>query len=97
MFVCLFVCLFQLTILAFAILLLNVISIPYLLLVVVPVVAMFLYIRQYYLKTSREVKRLEAASKSSAEIALCFLNFVFFRSVSQIHNDTHLVKHKGAL
>ena len=49
---------------AFAILLLNVATMPYLLAAAIPIVALFLFIRNYYLKSAREIKRLEAMSKS---------------------------------
>ena len=37
---------------------------PWLLLVVVPVIVAFLYVVQYYLKSSRELKRMESISRS---------------------------------
>jgi len=49
---------------AFSILLLNVATMPYLLAAAIPIVVLFLFIRHYYLKSSREIKRLEAMSKS---------------------------------
>ena len=48
---------------SFAILLLNVATMPYLLAAAIPIVALFLFIRYYYLKSAREIKRLEAMSK----------------------------------
>lgn len=55
---------------AFAVLMLNVVFVPYLLAAAIPIVLLFLFIRHYYLKTAREVKRIEAMSK---------LRLVFFR------------------
>lgn len=49
---------------AFAILMLNVVFMPYLLAAAIPIVALFLFIRYYYLKTAREVKRIEAMNRS---------------------------------
>lgn len=54
---------------AFAVLLLNVVFMPYLLAAAIPTVLLFLFIRHYYLKSAREIKRLEAMSKS--ENVLC--------------------------
>lgn len=48
---------------AVSIVLLNVVGMPYLLVVAVPIAAVFVYLRNYYIKTSREVKRIEAVSK----------------------------------
>ena len=48
---------------SFAVLLLNVVAMPYLLAAAIPIIALFLFIRHYYLKTSREIKRLEAMSE----------------------------------
>lgn len=56
---------------AFAVLMLNVVFVPYLLAAAIPIVLLFLFIRHYYLKTAREVKRIEAMSK---------LRLVFFRA-----------------
>lgn len=56
---------------AFAVLMLNVVFVPYLLAAAIPIVLLFLFIRHYYLKTAREVKRIEAMSK---------LQLVFFRA-----------------
>ncbi|XP_048588673.1 ATP-binding cassette sub-family C member 4 [Nematostella vectensis] len=53
-----------LSILTFAILLLNVASMPFLLVGAIPMTVLFGYIRNYYLRTSREVKRLEAINRS---------------------------------
>ncbi|XP_028519482.1 multidrug resistance-associated protein 4 [Exaiptasia diaphana] len=54
----------HLALLTFAILLLNVASIPYLLVGAVPMVVGFGYLRNYYLRTSRDIKRLEAINRS---------------------------------
>lgn len=54
---------FQLVVLALAIILLSVSSQPYLLLGAVPVVMIFVWLRQYYVKTAREIKRIESLSK----------------------------------
>jgi len=54
----------QILLSAFSILLLNVATMPYLLAAAIPIVVLFLFIRHYYLKSSREIKRLEAMSKS---------------------------------
>ena len=54
----------QLILQAFAVLVLNVAAMPYLLAAVIPIIVLFLFIRHYYLKSSREIKRLEAMSKS---------------------------------
>jgi len=62
-------------VLSFAILLLNVVFMPYLLAAAVPTVLLFLFIRHYYLKSAREIKRLEAMSKSD-----CFVYKLFFSS-----------------
>ena len=51
-------------VLAFAILSLNVVFMPYLLAAAVPFVLFLLFIRHYYLKSAREIKRLEAMGKS---------------------------------
>lgn len=56
---------------AFAVLMLNVVFVPYLLAAAIPIVLLFLFILHYYLKTAREVKRIEAMSK---------LRLVFFRA-----------------
>ena len=53
-------------VLSYAILLLNVVAMPYLLAAAIPIIALFLFIRHYYLKTSREIKRLEAMSESQS-------------------------------
>ena len=55
---------FQLVVLAVAIILLSVSSLPYLLIGAVPVVVIFVWLRQYYVKTAREIKRIESLSKS---------------------------------
>ena len=62
-------------IMSFAILALNVVFMPYLLIAAVPTVLLFLFIRHYYLKSAREIKRLEAMSKSE-----CFVCKLFFSS-----------------
>ncbi|CAH3114175.1 unnamed protein product [Pocillopora meandrina] len=49
---------------AFAVLMLNVVFVPYLLAAAIPIVLLFLFIRHYYLKTAREVKRIEAMNRS---------------------------------
>ncbi|CAH3112435.1 unnamed protein product [Porites lobata] len=49
---------------SFAILLLNVATMPYLLAAAIPIVAFFLFIRNYYLKSAREIKRLEAMNRN---------------------------------
>ncbi|XP_031558850.1 multidrug resistance-associated protein 4-like, partial [Actinia tenebrosa] len=54
----------RLSVLTFAILLLNVVSIPYLLVGALPMTILFGYLRNYYLKTSRDIKRLEAINRS---------------------------------
>ncbi|XP_068719286.1 ATP-binding cassette sub-family C member 4-like [Montipora capricornis] len=54
----------RLLLMAFAVLLLNVVAMPYLLAAAIPIVGMFLFIRHYYLKTSREIKRLEAMNRN---------------------------------
>ncbi len=38
---------------------------PWVFLPIVPLLVVFIYIRRYYLQTSRDIKRLEATSKSS--------------------------------
>ncbi|EDO38354.1 predicted protein, partial [Nematostella vectensis] len=53
-----------LSILTFAILLLNVASMPFLLVGAIPMTVLFGYIRNYYLRISREVKRFEAINRS---------------------------------
>lgn len=62
---------------AFAVLLLNVVFMPYLLAAAIPIVLLFLFIRHYYLKSAREIKRLEALSKCKnviGKILLCLLS-----------------------
>ncbi|XP_015779531.1 PREDICTED: multidrug resistance-associated protein 4-like [Acropora digitifera] len=54
----------RLMVLAYAVLLLNVVAMPYLLAAAIPIIAFFLFIRHYYLKTSREIKRLEAMNRN---------------------------------
>ncbi|XP_046853156.1 ATP-binding cassette sub-family C member 4-like isoform X2 [Xenia sp. Carnegie-2017] len=54
----------QLVVLTVSILLLCVISQPYLLLGAIPVVFAFLWLRHYYIKTAREIKRLESLNRS---------------------------------
>ena len=63
---------FQLVVLALAIILLTVSSQPYLLLGAIPVVMIFVWLRQYYVKTAREIKRIESLSK-------CAYLFTFWR------------------
>lgn len=46
------------------ILLLVAVNNPITFVIVIPVVAVFWYLRHYYMKTSREVKRIEGVSKS---------------------------------
>ena len=48
----------------FASILLPTVTNPWLLLTVVPMTVLFLYITRYYLKTSREFKRLESINRS---------------------------------
>jgi len=43
--------------------LINIITVPYILILVVPMVAFFLWFRSYYMNTAREIKRLEASCK----------------------------------
>ena len=66
---------------SFATLLLNVVFMPYLLAAAIPIVLLFLFIRQYYLKSAREIKRLEAMSESKN----IFLSFVFVYVVVQFY------------
>ncbi|XP_078348711.1 ATP-binding cassette sub-family C member 4-like [Oculina patagonica] len=54
----------QLILLLFASLLIPSVSNPWLLLVVVPMIVVVVYISKYYLKTSRELKRLESICRS---------------------------------
>lgn len=54
----------RLMVLSYAVLLLNVAAMPYLLAAAIPIIALFLFIRHYYLKTSREIKRLEAMNRN---------------------------------
>lgn len=68
--------LLQLMVASFAILLLNVATMPYLLAAAIPIVAFFLFIRNYYLKSAREIKRLEAMSKCRYEGFVQFLEFL---------------------
>lgn len=49
---------------AFSVFLLNVVTMPYLLVAVIPIIVFFLYLRHYYLKSSREIKRLEAMNRN---------------------------------
>ena len=42
----------------------NVVAIPYMLVGVVPLLLIFYWLRNYYLKTAGEIKRLEATGKS---------------------------------
>ncbi|XP_028401399.1 multidrug resistance-associated protein 4-like [Dendronephthya gigantea] len=54
----------QLVVLAVAIILLSVTSQPYLLIGAIPVVIIFVWLRQYYVKTAREIKRIESLNRS---------------------------------
>ncbi|XP_028401691.1 multidrug resistance-associated protein 4-like [Dendronephthya gigantea] len=54
----------QLAVYAFAILLISIISQPYIAVVVVPIIGVFVWLRQYFVKSSREIKRIEALSRS---------------------------------
>ena len=60
--------------------LLNVVTMPYLLAAAIPIVALFLFIRNYYLKSAREIKRLEAMSKS-INVVLALLVFEGFITI----------------
>eukprot|EP00111_Clytia_hemisphaerica_P004457 TCONS_00012747-protein len=42
----------------------NIVSMPYLLIIVVPLAVIFYKFREYYMKTSRQIRRLEASSRS---------------------------------
>ena len=42
----------------------SVLAQPYVAVVVVPVMVIFAWLRQYFVKSSREIKRIEALSKS---------------------------------
>lgn len=64
---------------AFAVLLLNVVFMPYLLAAAIPIVLLFLFIRHYYLKSAREIKRLEAMSKSEYFLCKLFVSFWILR------------------
>lgn len=55
---------FQLTVFGLAILLISVLAQPFVAVIVVPIMVIFVWLRQYFVKTSREVKRIEALSKS---------------------------------
>ena len=63
--------------LAFAVLVLNVVFMPYLLAAAVPCVLLFLFIRHYYLKTAREIKRLEAISKFRPLQVVCVYFIIY--------------------
>ena len=63
-------------VMSFAILSLNVVFMPYLLAAAVPTVLLFLFIRHYYLKSAREIKRLEAMSKSECSYVSLSLYFL---------------------
>ncbi|XP_057310595.1 ATP-binding cassette sub-family C member 4-like [Hydractinia symbiolongicarpus] len=53
-----------LSLLTLAIIILNCISVPYLTVLVIPLMIIFFYARRYYMKSSRELRRLEAVSRS---------------------------------
>ncbi|CAB4005802.1 multidrug resistance-associated 4-like, partial [Paramuricea clavata] len=53
-----------LTVFGLAILLISVLSQPYIAVVVVPIIGVFVWLRQYFVKSSREIKRIEALSRS---------------------------------
>ncbi|XP_046852739.1 ATP-binding cassette subfamily C member 4-like isoform X2 [Xenia sp. Carnegie-2017] len=55
---------FQLGVLGISILLISVVSQPYVIVAVAPVIGAFIWLRQYFVKSSREIKRLEAISRS---------------------------------
>jgi ATP-binding cassette subfamily C (CFTR/MRP) protein 4 len=65
---------FQLTVFGLAILLISVLSQPYIAVVVVPIIGVFVWLRQYFVKSSREIKRIEALSKSL--LIRCIVPFV---------------------
>ncbi|XP_057311415.1 ATP-binding cassette sub-family C member 4-like isoform X1 [Hydractinia symbiolongicarpus] len=54
----------SLSLLTLAIIILNCISVPYLTVLVIPLMIIFFYARRYYMKSSRELRRLEAVSRS---------------------------------
>ncbi|XP_028401677.1 multidrug resistance-associated protein 4-like isoform X2 [Dendronephthya gigantea] len=54
----------QFTVYAITILLLSVVSQPYIVVAVLPTIGIFIWLRQFYVKSSREIKRLEASSRS---------------------------------
>ena len=41
----------------------SIVSQPYVVVAAVPIIAVFIWLRQYFVKSSREIKRLQAASK----------------------------------
>ena len=59
-----FLCSIQYSLLVLASILVPTATYPWLLLLVVPMAALFLYITTYHLKTSRELKRLESICRS---------------------------------
>ena len=50
---------------AVAVVVVNVISMPWVLVGVIPLILIFYFVKNYYLKTAREIKRLEGAGESS--------------------------------
>ncbi|XP_057310387.1 ATP-binding cassette sub-family C member 4-like [Hydractinia symbiolongicarpus] len=54
----------SLSLLTLAIIILNCVSVPYLTVLVIPLMIIFFYARRYYMKSSRELRRLEAVSRS---------------------------------
>ncbi|XP_068702097.1 ATP-binding cassette sub-family C member 4-like isoform X3 [Montipora foliosa] len=54
----------RLLLLACAVLLLNVAAMPYLLAAAIPILALFVFLRHYYVRSSREIKRLEAMNRN---------------------------------
>ena len=51
------------SIMAVAVVVVNVVSIPWVLLGVVPLLAIFYYVRNYHLKTATEIKRLQGSGE----------------------------------
>ncbi|XP_057310596.1 ATP-binding cassette sub-family C member 4-like [Hydractinia symbiolongicarpus] len=52
------------SLLTLAVIILNCISVPYLTILLLPLLIIFFFSRRYYLKSSRELRRLEAVSRS---------------------------------